>query len=172
ILRNPYDRLESDLNFDRGKNWDNPIRGFKDPNAFNRSMYFKQLEEYRKVFPSIKLILICFEELKKNPEAAVEKVREQLGLEKIELQFKEEEKHTTAVPTKAQDIAHKFSSIRKLALLLPTPIRKMINNSPFLGKRTKRTLTDTERQYFHELWKDDMQNLKDHYGFNVSQWGF
>ena len=65
IVRNPFDRIRSHYNFMRGDlKWKDRITS---SHLINTSKYFLQLEQYCKVFPDAKILVVTFEKLKENP---------------------------------------------------------------------------------------------------------
>ncbi|MDG2168047.1 MAG: sulfotransferase domain-containing protein [Opitutales bacterium] len=173
ILRNPLDRIVSECNFCRGKDWSDQSLTITDKHFHTVSNYFVQLEEFRKVWPNKKITLLDFEDLKTNSDEMLEGICKELEVPYTPIEFREDYMHKTKIPTRAQDLAYRYKFIRKAAnALLPASVRRGINSLPMLGNREKSELTDSQKDYLREVLGEDMRRFKESYGFPVEKWGF
>ena len=166
IMRDPFDRIESHFNFNKGKRgWNH---GICDKQLISVSNYYLQLERFRRFFPRQDMLLLDFDELSQEPAQVLMKVYHFLGLPPS---FPEE------------------YGVKNPTLSLPWYVRRAIYRiSPYYPKRLKgvsrkllmrwapskrsRTLTSAEREYIRQALQDDMRRLHRVYGVSVEKWGF
>lgn len=166
IMRDPFDRIESHFNFNKGKTgWNFSIC---DKQLISVSNYYRQLERFRRFFPIEDMLLLDFDELSRNPADILVKVYKFLGL-----------------PSHFPD---KYG-IKNPTFPLPRYVRKTLYSlSPYypeflkgvskkllislIPKKRSRILSDKEREYIRGELKDDMKFLHSVYGVNVQKWGF
>lgn len=85
-LRNPADRAYSDYRYNiqengrfiRYKNFEDTIKS--DPEFVERGFYYKQLKPYFDLFPRENILILFYENLRKDPERIIEKIYKFLGV--------------------------------------------------------------------------------------------
>jgi len=162
--------------------------------VINSSKYMYQINQYLKYFKPEQILLLDFDELKKSPEAVLEKVFQFLGLDTNSLVL---DKHNNKVHNKKgtaaakRDITSVILRLRNLPFLsgiinflIPKHKREhlrkdmvdYISNS-FISKvlvsRKKdkvNELNEQDTQYVYEKIKDDICELEKFWGQNLSKW--
>lgn len=170
ILRNPFDRIESHINFmEKYEGWSFEKSGDQ---IFSTSNYYLQLEQYRKHFSPDQFLLLDFDDLKRDPRAVYEQTCRFLGLTEGHYPKTFQAQNQTSASPGLARIARAYN-LHKLPIPFSTPLKRMVNA---LLKKTslakKRKLSQEQRDaIFHEL-KVGMQQLHSVYGFNTEKWGF
>lgn len=170
VVRNPFERIVSHLNFnpqaDHG-----PLK-IGDMFPIEVSAYHRQLEQYWAYFPKDDFLVIEFSQLKAEPQLVMERVLAFLGLDGSGIDW-EFGVHTKRERTTSIERQLKTPKLRTLWSHVPGPIRRF-------GKRilhgvqdiSQRELSPQERDLIFEQLAPDMQRLHDEYGIEVQQWGF
>lgn len=182
IVRDPFDRIESRLNFmvhDLGM--DGPIE--VSDNIVFESNYFLQLERYLEFFPIERLLVIDFDELKTEPQVVLSRIYDFLQISKDFFPKRYGIHNQTNLPgsTRAGRLLKSLDSNWVLRRL-PTSakgvgeqiVRKFILKAPQGAKSVLRTevLSDSQREEIYNLLKDDMVMFQEKYGIDVKKWGF
>ena len=189
-LRNPVDRAYSDYRYNiqengrfrRYKNFEDTIK--KDKDFVERGFYYKQLKKYFELFPRERILILFFEDIKKNPVEFIHKIYKFLGLQ--DTNFIPPLANRKLSITGSYFIKYKFPLINSLTYWLNSRIekgsklRKSIDKSrleKYLIKireynRTKVTsknekvfslppLKQVTRNYLlNHIYKEDIQNLE------------
>lgn len=172
IVRDPVERVESDYNYMQ----QHPnLRVGSDPltrNRVYRSKYFLQLQRFLEHFPEKERYLVMrLEELKDNPEEIVGRVFSFLGLpgcDEIDYQVYNE---TAQVSSLEQWFRR--PGLYQIRNLIPSELRQPIRRGlRRLTGSARRELTSAERQKLRERLRDDMRQLRKHFGVDVQAWGF
>ena len=170
VVRNPFERIESQHNFlSQHEWWKTDI---VDAQPINMSKYFLQLEQFRKFFPSKDFLVLDFERLIKDPESVLQMVYSFLGLQSSYFPREYRSINKTYIQSSTEKLIGR--NLGALLPYVPVPMkkagRKLIRK--VLPKPKKRLLTDEERDFvFHEL-RSDMKKLSEDYGVDVGKWGF
>lgn len=171
ILRNPIERIESQYTHGLSAKWkkiDKPLSQGVHPNAINNSRYAQQIAEYYKRFSSDSILLIDFEDIKKNPIELLPIVCNFLEVDpNFKFQFK---KPSNQSKEKFID-GPMWNSVEPVAQFLPKPHRNQLRS--FLGEKIteKVSLSDGQREFVLSELKDDLLKLNLEYGFDISKWG-
>lgn len=104
-----------------------------------------------------------------NPNQVIQSVCEKLDVNYNEPVLKKTKRNKTTPKTRAQLIAYKYKFIRKLALILPERVRKVVNNMPIKGKQCKAGLNESQRSQIYDLIEKDMRCFKQEYGFPIEK---
>ena len=199
-LRNPAERAYSQYRYniqERGryriyKSFEDTIK--KDDVIVERGFYYKQLKPYFELFPRENILIVFYEDLKKNPAEFIQGIYKFLGL-----------KNTSFIPslvnrkksiTGAYIIKIKFPLLNLLVFWLNSMIYKesslrklinkfkleklyikfqRINRKEITGKNIKTLsippLKQSTRDYLlKNLYKDDIQNLEKLLNKDLSFW--
>lgn len=97
LLRNPFDRVESQFNFARVTGLRDPHAAITDDRYVDFSRYGCQLDRYRAVFPREALHVLDFAELAADPQALVDRLCATLGLPPVILDLTRMVRHATPV---------------------------------------------------------------------------
>jgi hypothetical protein len=170
ILRDPFDRIESQYNFLRYRKW------FKFNIDHDRlvlpSDYYLQLTQYQEYFNKDNILLLDFNELKNDPFNLLKKIYSFLKIKEVNFNNDHMPKNPTpSISILENNINNNFNHmINKL----PKPIKrvgKYIIRSVMVPPQ-KRELTRDERVRIHNRLKLNMMKLYRIFGFDVRTWGF
>lgn len=177
ILRNPWERIESHYTHGHALGWietQKPIIEGIDRHLIEVSQYARQIDEYYKCFPPESILLLNFDDLKRDPLNVVQKVCHFLNID-TSYEFQQIGTVFNANNQRLKDerlwkYMSNNKSLRFIASLIPVSIKKRIYNS-FGGKiKTNFKMSSAQRKLvFNELQKD-INKLSNKYGFDVSQW--
>lgn len=171
IVRNPFERIQSQYNFMRGD--DKFILDITDEQLIHTSDYFMQLEQYRRYFPTSSILLLDFDELKSTPSTVLKKVYDFLNLSHDYFPDTYEVKNQTQHLSRLEKRIQK-SSLNRLLRFLPgttkNSLRSVIKKLSHADK--KRVLTENERTIVFNSIKEGMRGLTEIYGFDSKKWGF
>jgi len=182
IMRNPLKRIESHywfMLFGRNKKVVPLKQGF-DPSIVSVSKYAYQLDRFTGYFSKDNILLIQTEELNKNPNLVLERVCKYLN---IDPQFKFKNiniKHgdKEALNTTFFYFLRKSDILRKIVRnVFPYNLKYSILKFstkifPDRVKRHEYNLSPEMELKIRKMLRDDMERLRDHYGVDISLWGF
>ena len=168
IIRDPFERIESHYNSMKAFAWWQ--QDIVHTHLISISNYFLQLEQYRRYFPIENILLLDFDELKNSPSLVLQKVYAFLDISHD--YFPEAFEATNVTPSVPKLIrqVHK-SPIASLVSHAPPPLKRL--GRAILRKASppvKRLLTAKERAFVHNELAQDISNLQQVYGFDVSKW--
>jgi len=176
ILRNPIDRIESHYTYGLTERWG---RG-KDisqvlNHAISVSKYAMQLDEYYQIFPAEDILLLNFEDLKREPVELVKKVCEFLN---VDASYKFHALETVKNSTKGLLMDNKFLSsvknnkkIHNLILsAVPIKLRKIVTTPMKKQIKSNFKLSPEQREFVFNELKEDLIKLKTKYNFDISRW--
>jgi hypothetical protein len=174
IVRNPIDRMISQYNFmniSLGYNLD----GFYEEEIVELSKYYKQLNEFRKVFgESSRYLIVDFENLVDNPKKVLKRCSEFIGV-KYEWSFQNQKALNKTPNRKLELWISQLGTFENILGRLLTE-GQWTRLKRFLGWFTprvdRREMTPSERSEAHEMLWTDMKKFEKEFGFNVSKWGF
>jgi hypothetical protein len=170
VVRNPIDRIISHYNFMKYElNWNLDI----DSNyLINISKYHTQLKEFENVFPKERILVVDFDDLKKNPGLVCDKIFGFIGASEFNINLPKD------------SVKNKTENLNKNKQILLNFFQPFFKFSPhFLNLSIKRTLdylfpdkkvilTKDQKERIIEELKFDMCNLSTYYSVNISKWGF
>lgn len=167
LVRNPFDRIESQYDFSRVKK---PAVAIDDPYHVELSDYYLQLQQYQPYFARERFLILDFDEMVQAPVKTLDRVYEFLDIERhYPLQFR------------ASNVTRRQP--KSLASRLMKRLRSAMGHAESRGAvqkvsgeryvvNEKRLLTNDERRSVHRRLEDDMARLYHEYGFDVTKWGF
>lgn len=168
IVRNPFDRIVSHYNFipqTRNSNVD-----IFDDHFLNVSRYYLQLGEYLKHFPADSLLVLDFDQLKKNPVNLLDKVYDFLDMGKRVYPESFEKVNALALESE-YETALRTSALKSVLKYIPLSIK---NRGKLLLRKLrppqKRTLTSEEHEKMRELLLADIEAFSKKFNFDVSSW--
>lgn len=170
IIRNPFDRIRSHYNFNRKNlSWKQKIDS---PHLINTSMYYRQLEEYKKVFGGDRTLLLEFEDLKNNPEELCNKIFDFIGAEEFQISIDNKKIDNKTEPINRTRL--ELMQILKIGkAVVPVFMKKWIVE---ILKRAlpdkQKFLSNNQKMKIKKALKDDMNNLRKYYNVDISKWGF
>lgn len=169
IVRNPIDRIESHYNF---MNSQKKITKKQIPEHFiNISKYNMQLLEYEKVFGKDKILIINFEDLKKNFGNVCKRIYDFVGASNVIIERNLEKRNVTK-PVNHVTLNMKKKT-RNLKKYLPDFVIKLgLSVFSLFFPPKKRELTLKEKEELKNLLRDDMMQLQKNYNVNIAEWGF
>ena len=167
IVRNPIERIKSHYNFmKKDLSWKGKIDS---PHLINTSKYYMQLKEYRKFFSKEHILVVDFEELKKNPAELCNKIFKFIGASKVEINIESITKNKTN-PTNRKQI----KTIKKLEIFAkysPKTLNKLIKSAIKTIYPSKiEKLSNEQISTILNLLKQDMELLKNEYNINTDKW--
>jgi hypothetical protein len=183
IMRNPIDRIESHYTHGRKNLYKNALQPLSqgiNNEIIDTSKYAMQIDEYYKRFASENILLLNFDRLKNNPELVISEV-----CQFLEVKYE---------PVKNLSLIHNpykekftrvwlpgYSQLRKTNFI-KNIVKFNLNNQTkdklqslrnLFSKETQQQyvkLNLEQRQYVLNELRDDLQQLKDNYGFDISSW--
>lgn len=168
IVRNPIDRIRSHYNFMKSDlSWKGKIDS---PHLINTSKYFMQLEQYTQYFPKENILVVDFDELKKNPVALCDSIFTFIGASKFQ------------ISRDSNPVKNKTKPSNRTQVLVTNKLGFFAKYSPsFLNKKFKLfirvlfppredLLTEKQEKRIKALLKDDMINLKTEFNIDVQKW--
>ncbi len=169
VVRNPFERIRSHYNFMiQDLNWNGHINS---QHLVHVSNYYRQLEQYLKYFSRESILVLDFDELKKQPKAFLKKAYDHVGI--ADYRFPD----ISSVVNKTQPINRKElilrSKIQNVTSWIPAPVKKHMSKvvSSVFPKKQKR-LTSSQKDAIYKELRADMLKFQAEYGFDVSKWGF
>lgn len=180
IMRNPVDRIESQMRHSLAKKWETYDRqGRVVPHIISVSRYYYQIREYFLRFPANDILLLKFEEFASNPELTIRKICEFLKLDP-DFQFRYDVMNihdglqyayrVKPLPGLLKKILGKSKDYFKKIYF----IYNFLNSLEFkLDKKIKNTsyLPEKELLRIKDILKDDIVQLNKEYDFDTSVWG-
>ena len=171
IVRNPFERIRSHYNFmQRDISWKHAIDSSY---LLDISMYYKQLMEFKKVFPNKDILVLDFKNLTENPVAICTAVFNFINALPFTVSnalpnAKNETKDTNAV--KAQ-LRAATSGIKKYT---PEILKRAVSGGLdlFLKPAEQVNLSPQQQETIYNALKEDMRLLHKEFGVDVQQWGF
>ena len=165
LVRDPVDRVESHVNYSIYHGWSKPDadplgNGFVDP-----SRYAMQLSRFTEHFPKERVLVLLFDDLKREPQAIFDRVCAFAGLDPIPLPTAAEAKNVTRQRTFA-DTVDGWRVSQRFAGLLPQGLRKLIRERLFerVGVDKKVVLSFEQRAEIRRRIDDDTTQF-------VAEWG-
>ena len=172
IMRNPIERIESHYTHGKQSRWSEVKHDIHKhgihQDLIDISRYARQLDEYYKRFPSAKILLLDFEDLKQTPLKLMKEVVRFLELDSS-FEFQELSKVYNST---SQRLIYPFWSpvIKPIAKYFPTKPKDTIRNIICKKVGTNIKLSLEQKEYIlHEL-HEDFQKLSEEYGFDISRW--
>jgi hypothetical protein len=168
-VRDPIDRILSQCRFvNNNPNWAN-IDAFADE-AVYLSRYNEQLLKFTQLFRKEDILIVDFDLISTEPQAAADKVFQFLGLEGVMLDNTGVYNKTRAPGMLESNIRKKFPGVTKL---FPESIRGFVK--ALSAKRSaegQMEISGEERATLKELLRKDIVAFGDKFDFDVSKWGF
>ena len=135
-----------------------------------------QLDEYYQRFPAEDILLLNFEDLKREPVELVQKVAEFLN---VDASYKFHALGTVKNPTKGLLMDNKFLSsvknnkkIHNLILsAVPLKLRKIVTTPMKKKIKSNFKLSPEQREFVFNELKEDLIKLKTKYKLDISKWG-
>ena len=171
IMRNPIERIESHYTHGKQSRWSETKQAIEygiHQDLIDISRYARQLDEYYKRFPSAKILLIDFEDLKQTPLKLMKKVVRFLDLDSS---FEFQELSKVYNPT-SQRLIYPFWSplIKPVAKYFPTKSKDKIRNMVCKRVGSNIQLSLEQREYIFSELREDFKKLSEEYGFEVYKW--
>ena len=177
ILRNPLERIESHYTHGLAQNWEStqkPLAEEIHPELIEASQYSRQIQEYYQRFSAENILLVNFEDLKKEPLTLFKTIANFLQIDP-DYEFQGLNKVYNA---NNQRITNEqlWRSLRKNKLL--KSLRKHISEQQkqkiynFFGKKIDNNvkLLPEQRKMVWHLLEDDLNQLQQKYQFDISRW--
>lgn len=175
ILRNPVERAYSGyLLLERRDGADKSFyetiqQNIKDLKNKNRQfgnfalqgLYCQQLENYYKYFPKKNILVLSFEDLKKDRQALLNQVAEFLNIDPAKFTAKSVSKNSYQKPrNKFSKLLLRNQFLTKYGLkLLPRSILRLIRNKILLAKADKKPMDQKSKKLLEEFYKEELKNF-------------
>ncbi|MEO0511509.1 MAG: sulfotransferase domain-containing protein [Planctomycetota bacterium] len=177
LVRDPFARIESQFNYqhtaraDGRLDADTPMTNDK---FVNISDYASQLEPYRKRFGRERILVLDFDDLKKDPATTTRRSLSFIGLTPLPAGPEFEAKNVTTPSSKLKVVLQRNPVTRAVAGLLPGPVKEAANLAAtrVFGAAKARRMTDEERREIRRRLAPGMTVLAQTYGVDVQRWGF
>ena len=172
IVRNPFDRIESHLNFHRAR-FNILGESFTDSHFINLSRYGLQISQYFEIFPEKERYwIVDFDDISQNQRSVVREGYRFMGVDDaVDIQTKRANRTHDASPLEV--LLRRFGVRRMARTLFPESMRRPVRT--LLRRWTpnaKQQMTNTDRVRIHDMLYEDMQRFQQSTGFDVSRWGF
>jgi len=175
IVRDPFKRIESQINWGSIFPWFDPdIKPWEDT-YIATTLYSKQLAQYEKFFDPKDILILEFDDMRLHPEKICKKVSTFLAITNdFNLLTLKKIKNETQAETKLQRYILRNSKRRKLFFRLPVRIRKIIKKRifPLSKPASKIILSESDKHKINDKIWEDMIRLRDKYEVDISKWGF
>lgn len=172
IVRNPFSRIESHLNFRRIR-FNTLDEKFTDSYFVDLSRYGLQITQYLKVFPNQERYwIVDFDQILQDQQSVVRDGYRFMGVDDaVDIQTKQANRtHDTSM----LEVPLRRLGVRRAARkLFPESARRPIRT--LLRRWTpnaKQRMTDADRARIHDMLHEDMQRFRRLTGLDVSGWGF
>lgn len=174
VLRDPIERMESTLRHRglRGKRGNlNACSDELSDELIAVSKYAMQVSEYTKRFPSERILLLDFEDLKERPSELMERVCRFLEID-ASYPFRDlDAAHNVSREDHPAYVALSRSRLARTAVrLFPAGLRRRIRASLSREPEIAPTFSEAQRQYAKRELAEDMKRLRDEFGFDTSGW--
>lgn len=184
ILRNPVDRAYShyQANIRDGrallpfrqeleKDMAKPEKGWGKSHLYiELGMYTAQIKRYKELFTPDQLLILFFDDLKKNTPAVIDSVFKHLHLRNIPVNY--EERHNEAKTPKNTRLIHLLTQTglkRRVFRMLPASIQSPVKNMFFKqGKPEK--MSSEDRAWLTEIFRDEITKLSSEMNRDLSDW--
>ena len=184
ILRNPIDRANSHLNWLKQLGDINKNLTMREALKINNGMikfstYSEGIKTFLDDFPKENILFIKTEDLKNNPKEIFSKVCNFLKLKEFEFNFKGTSKSQTIIPRNSileymrKELHKKIRSLNQdwlfntfLANYFSRLYRKFNSD-----KNIKVHLSDSEKEFLAEFFREDYKNLKKIINLDIKDWG-
>ena len=174
IMRNPWERIESQCIHNALKS--NSITEISevDPKIVDASKYALQIKEFYDRFPAEDILLLNFNDLKSNPNALLHKICCFLNIDPsfefsgTEVVHNSRNRQVIRIPG--------WQKLRRTAPMLyinsivSNRQKKLFKNIFGKSKNAKCSIPEDVKQKIVSELSQDLERLKKHYGFNVDLW--
>ncbi len=172
IVRNPFDRIESHINWSIMRNTFTKNARIIPDHYINVSKYYMQIKQYEKYFDRSNILVINFDTFITDIQGTLQKVYKFLNLEcyipeNIRIYKKSEKLSTLELKIIRSNMGIIY---KKLPKYIIKSLRMIFNN--ISDEVLQKKLSNEQREYIHEKIAFDMQRLKEHWNINVNKWGF
>jgi hypothetical protein len=171
MIREPYARIESEYNFGIQMKYIRPGAPMVIDEYLYETMYFYQLEQFRKIFGRESILLLTMNELKRDPEDVIARVCRHVGLDAgFELSKPAGHVHnkTMLPPVYARFMDRGW--VRGVKSLMPRAMRDRLRPWVYEVREKKRSLSRQDKALIRERLWEDSQQLQQQYGVDVSGW--
>lgn len=170
IVRNPIDRINSEINYLR-----NHLKWKKSKISDNldfiiaRSNYDLQLEQYVSLFSKKDILVLNFDDLKKNPQGVVDKVCVFLEISSYQIKVQNRVSNKTELKSDLElEIIKKYANVLKL---FPVSIKNIVkNNIRKVSKTSNWELTHEEKQMVKKRLENSLLKFGKEYNFDIKNW--
>lgn len=175
VLRDPIERIES--HYAHGEIFDVPLRPLAegvDPHTIDLSRYAMQIADYYERFPRESILLLHFDDLRRDALSAVKQVCTFLDINPQYPFRGMGEVHNPGRAKRIDGSLYEFLSrqpllralVRRLPLQPREALRRLLSRKAVGNIR----LTPRQREYVLRELRDDLRRLSVEYGFDVSGW--
>ena len=174
IVRNPIERIESHYNHSQiyPRTKIKPLSTGVDPELIEISKYASQIDEYYKRFPPEHILLLNFEDFKKNTRDTLKKVCIFLEIdpghpfEKADIVYNSREQRRD-ISFPGLSFIEKVGLKKFMSTLLSEDKKQNLRKA--LGRKRERVvLSQAHQDYILAALRDDLTRLRDVYGVDVN----
>lgn len=172
IVRDPFERIESDYDFSRANAWFDPAVDITDERYTAFSNYYLQLQDYVETFGRERLTILDFAALKSDPERLLAELCETLGLSAFEFSNPSRISLPSRRRSRRERLLAKSSWLRAIAGWAPARAKGLFNPGPAGSAASdRRLLSPAEKTRVLDEIGDDLRKFAADYDFPVEQWG-
>jgi len=175
IIRDPFKRIESQINWSGVYTWFDPDIKPWESRYITATLYATQLDQYREFFDQGDILILDFDDMRTTPKKMCEEVSTFLSINnEFDLSSLKKIKNKTQAETKLQRFFLRHSNRKKIFFKLPRVIREILKKKifPLSSPAPKITLSEADKQEIKTKLREDMTRLRDAYGVDISKWGF
>ena len=171
LLRDPIERIESHYAHELKKGHVRDLSVELPTYWIDRSKYAMQLSRYLERFPRSKMLLLDFDELRQSPESLLKKACGFMGVDAAFDFMGASVKHNVSRRDHpAVRFLWKQAWARRVAKLVPVPVKQTIRLALSSDLEVKPKLTPEQRRFAEHALADDVRRLRDEFGFDTSRW--
>ena len=176
IVRHPLERIESHW-MHRVQHGD--ARSFKKmlreyPNLVDTSRYWSQIQLYRKYFGDDQILVLFFDELKKNPERVLKQCFSFLGVDPdVRLANPAEHRHVTGQFKVESDLLKRVRANTALSVasrFIPVHLKNLLRKRLEIRVDGRPDWDPAEHRWVINQIADDVRTVLDFYGKPVDYW--
>lgn len=173
IVRNPFDRITSHLNFDRFAFY-SPVTDFTDSHLIDVSRYASQLHQFTQHFPNrSRYHVLVFRDFVDRRRETLQELCTFMGIDPT-FTFPTKAKNKTPSLSVLEHNLYRIGGLRRFGKrIFPDSVRhSLLTLFRSMSTSAELEMSPVDRVQIHRALEDDMHRLRREFGVPVSDWGF